>query len=220
VTADRQWKRLYPVRFRHLAKEENFGRWDQVRFNYGLPPQDSRAESCRVHEESIKVIGHLETKFRSGLLLPLVKRSAKHAAADGASLALIQPKIPRFTWRGKKPERIEAEKLAYRAAARQQNLFDKELTELDPTPYDFMFSFEDDDGKHHYTCGDWEIHAMFYRESRRRSAAEALRWMDGVFNEVYPKDGMAFAIGNMAKRPQVWQLLGVLKIDLSQGDLF
>jgi hypothetical protein len=44
--------------------------------------------------------------------------------------------------------------------------------------------------------------------------------MDHVFNEDYPKQGMAFAIGNQAKRPQTWQLLGVLRLDeLDQGDL-
>ncbi len=35
--------------------------------------------------------------------------------------------------------------------------------------------------------------------------------MDGVFNEDYPRRGMVFAIGNMTKRPQTWQLLGVLR---------
>ena len=29
----------------------------------------------------------------------------------------------------------------------------------------------------------------------------------------YPKRGMLFAVGNQAKRPQVWQLLGVLRVD-------
>ena len=54
---------------------------------------------------------------------------------------------------------------------------------------------------------------MFWRERKRTSETEALRWMDGTFNEEYPRRGMAFAIGNMAKRPQTWQLLGVLRLD-------
>jgi hypothetical protein len=61
---------------------------------------------------------------------------------------------------------------------------------------------------------------MFWRESRRTSEAKALEWMDHVFNEDYPKQGMAFAIGNQAKRPHTWQLLGVIRLDeLDQGDL-
>jgi hypothetical protein len=32
---------------------------------------------------------------------------------------------------------------------------------------------------------------------------------------------MAFALGNQAKRPQTWQLLGVIRLDeVTQGELF
>jgi hypothetical protein len=42
-----------------------------------------------------------------------------------------------------------------------------------------------------------------------------------VYNDEYPKKGMAFALGNQAKRPQTWQLLGVIRLDeLAQSDLF
>lgn len=54
---------------------------------------------------------------------------------------------------------------------------------------------------------------MFYRERLRRGETAALAWMDGTFNEDYPRRGMVFAIGNQAKRPQVWQLLGVIRLD-------
>lgn len=61
---------------------------------------------------------------------------------------------------------------------------------------------------------------MFRRESRRKSAAEALKWMDHVFNTEYPQRGMVFAIGNQAKRPQTWQLLGIIRLDeLDQQEL-
>ena len=45
--------------------------------------------------------------------------------------------------------------------------------------------------------------------------------MDSVFNDEYPKRGMVFAMGNQAKRPQTWQLLGVIRLDNpKQGELF
>jgi hypothetical protein len=37
--------------------------------------------------------------------------------------------------------------------------------------------------------------------------------MSGKFNDEYPRAGMAFALGNQAKRPQTWQLLGVIRLD-------
>jgi hypothetical protein len=45
--------------------------------------------------------------------------------------------------------------------------------------------------------------------------------MAKTFNEEYPAKGMAFALGNMAKRPQTWHLLGVLRLDEQrQKDMF
>src|SRR6266496_4083795 len=59
VTADRKWKRLYPVRFRHLQGDQSFSRWDWVTFKYTQPLRDQRIESCHVFEDSIAVDGML-----------------------------------------------------------------------------------------------------------------------------------------------------------------
>lgn len=221
VTLDRQWKRLYPVRFRHLTGDSAFKRWDLVSYDYGRPKQDTRQESCHVHEESIQVDGKLDEKARTRLLSPLIVGSAEDAMSRGQSLALIRPRNPRFRWKAKSPGVIEAEKAGFARAARQIGMFDQHLAAMEPTPYHFGFSFEDSAGKHTYQCGDWEAHAMFWNESRRSNAAKALAWMDATFNDTYPKAGMVFAIGNQAKRPKTWQLLGVLKLpEEKQGDLF
>ncbi|CAJ0878526.1 hypothetical protein AMST5_02977 [freshwater sediment metagenome] len=222
VTAERQWKRLFPVRFRHLKGESSFSRWHWVSFNYGPPKSDTREESCHVHEESITIEGELRETERVRLLNPMLVGSAKAAAEKGHSLALIRPRNTRFLWKEKTRAELVEEREVYRFAARQTDLFDdEELAELEPTPYSFSFKFEDESGRHHYHNGDWEAHAMFWRKSQEASVTEALRWMDSVFNETYPKKGMAFALGNMAKRPQTWQLLGVIRLnDAVQGELF
>jgi hypothetical protein len=68
--------------------------------------------------------------------------------------------------------------------------------------------------------GIGKLTLCFWRECRRTSETEALRWMSETFNEEYPRRGMVFAVGNQAKRPQVWQLLGVLRLDEAlQGEL-
>ncbi len=221
VTLDREWKRLYPVRFRHLSGQNAFKRWDIVSYDYGWPKQDIREESCHVHEESIRIEGALDKPARVRLLSPLIIGSAEEAMSRGQSLALIRPRNPRFRWKVKPQGVIDAEKAAFDRAARQIGMFDEKLAALDPTPYYFSFTFEDDAGKHTYQCGDWEAHAMFWHESHRTSAERALAWMDETFNGTYPKEGMVFAIGNQAKRPKTWQLLGVLKLpEEKQGDLF
>jgi hypothetical protein len=115
---------------------------------------------------------------------------------------------------------MEDEREAFRRAASQTSMFDKELAELEPSPYEFRFRFKDEAGAHDYENGDWEAHAMFWRERNRRGDKAALEWMNAKFNEEYPRRGMVFAIGNQAKRPHVWQLLGVIRLDEAhQGEL-
>jgi len=105
------------------------------------------------------------------------------------------------------------ERAAYADAAKQTEMFDEELAALNPSPFEFRFKFEDD-STHDFQNGDWEAHAMFYRELKRTGReSEVLDWMDNTFNVEYPKNGMLFAVGNMAKRPQTWQLLGVLRVN-------
>ena len=219
VTADRQWKRLYPVRYRHLAGESAFRRWDWVSFEYGRPKSDPRAESCHVHEESIVVEKPMPEADRSKLLCAMFKASGVAAAESGCSLALIEPRNTKFSWRKKSDAELEEDRVMFREAARQHSLLDKPLAEMDPTPYEFFFQFEDGAGRHQYRNGDWEAHATIWRRRKETSEAEALRFLSEKFNDEYPKRGMAFAIGNMAKRPKTWQLLGVLRLDTAQGVL-
>jgi hypothetical protein len=179
----------------------------------------SEARSCHVFEDSIQVDGRLSEQERTRLLNSILVGSADEATARGCSLALIRPSNTRFIVHHKRPGQIEAERDAYKRAANQTSMFDKELADLEPTPVKFYFRFDDASGSHRYENGDWETHAMFRRERTRSGEAEALRWMEGTFNEEYPRKGMVFAIGNQAKRPQVWQLLGVLRLDApTQGE--
>lgn len=214
VTPDGRWKRLYPIRYRHLAGETAFGRWDIVTYRYRPPVHDKRAESCAVEEDSIHIVGEMPKRERAKLLNPLIVPSVAEAIRRGQSLALIRPTEPRFFHRSKSAIRIAEERSAYAKAARQGSLLDKELESLEPTPYEFKFAFRDADNRHTYTNGDWEAHAMFYNGKRRgKSDTEILDWMNETFNVEYPRLGMAFAVGNQAKRPQTWQLLGVIRLD-------
>ena len=138
----------------------------------------------------------------------------------GQSLAVIRPKNTRFSYKRKSAREISEERDAFQQAAKQTSLLDEELATLDPSPFEFRFRFEDDK-QHEFQNGDWEAHAMFYNGIKKgMTEAEVLDWMDNTFNVEYPKRGMLFAVGNQAKRPQVWQLLGVLRVeDSAQGAL-
>jgi hypothetical protein len=221
VTADGEWKRLFPVRFRHLGGDSSFSRWDWVRFTYRAPTRDRRAESCHVYEDSIVVEHRLAPDERSRLLAPLITGSAIAAMESGKSLTLVRPLNTRFIAKRKSAADLAEEREAYKMAAQQTSIFDKELAELEPSPFDFRFQFEDVAGRHDYQNGDWETHVMYWRWRDLYGEASALERMAGVYNDEYPMKGMVFALGNQAKRPQTWQLLGVIRLDeLVQGELF
>ena len=143
------------------------------------------------------------------------------AMEQGRSLTLIRPRNTRFIARRKSAAALTEEKEAYKIAAQQTSIFDQDLAELEPSPFDFRFQFEDDAGRHDYQNGDWETHVMFWRWRAHYGEVGALDRMASVFNDDYPEKGMVFALGNQAKRPQTWQLLGVIRLDeMTQGDLF
>ncbi len=213
VTPEGNWKRLYPIRFRHLQGDQSFKRWDIVDFKYRRPIQDRRDESCHVYEDSIFVIGETPDREKSRMIERILVGSASEAALKQQSLALIRPKNTRFLFKKKPDGVIQKEREAFKRAASQGSFFDNDLAALLPSTYRFGFQFEDSSGGHAYQCGDWEVNAMFYNGSRRMGEKAALEWMDETFNVKYPKLGMTFALGNMAKRPQTWQLLGVIRAD-------
>jgi hypothetical protein len=211
VTPEGNWKRLYPIRFRHLQGDQSFKRWDIVDFKYGQPLRDRRDESCHVYEDSIAVVGVTPEREKSRMIERILVSSASEAAQRKQSLALIRPKNTKFLFKKKPDGIVQKEREAFKRAASQGSFFDKDLAALSPSTYRFGFQFEDSSGRHAYQCGDWEVNAMFYNGSRRMGENAALEWMNETFNVTYPKLGMTFALGNMAKRPQTWQLLGVIR---------
>ena len=68
VTFEREWKRLFPIRFRHLSGDARFRRWNIVEFEFDQPKRDNRREGCQVFEESLRVGRSVNATDRSALL--------------------------------------------------------------------------------------------------------------------------------------------------------
>ena len=70
--------------------------------------------------------------------------------------------------------------------------------------------FKDADGnRREKTCADWETSAAFFHFSKRYDEGTALAHLQKTYCEDYVRTGLVLALGNMAKRPQTWQLLGI-----------
>jgi hypothetical protein len=213
VTPEGEWRRLYPVRFRHLTGDAKFSRWDIVEYKWHRPRDDPRAESRRVEEQSLTITGSLPRNDHAPFLDPLLRPSYADAAQRGETLTLVRPKNLNFRWRRKSDAEVAGEKTAFAAASAQGSLLDEPLKAFEPCPYHLRMGFEDAAGPHHMTCGDWETSATFFGWRKRYGEAEALRHLRDTYERTYAEKGVALAMGTVAKRPNQWLLLGIIRMD-------
>ncbi|MBY5775991.1 hypothetical protein ACCT08_01195 [Rhizobium johnstonii] len=212
VTPDGEWKRLYPIRYRHGGEE--FTRWDNVSFDYIPNAHDKRVESCKILQGTLKNLGPARAADKQAILEPLITPTVEDATALGRSLTAIRPTSLRFIHRRKRQQIIDAEKAAYIGAAKQVNMLDREVEAFEPTPYALSFAFTDQAGRlHTHQCGDWETHATFFRWSKTYGQEDALGRLREKYEEEYMKKGVALVLGTLAKRPRQWTLLGIVRLD-------
>jgi hypothetical protein len=214
ITEAGEWRRLYPVRFRQLAEEQQFVRWQWVNYTSRVPRGDHRKESRRIEENTLTTGKRLPEADRLAMLLPLVRSSTKEAAARGESLALIEPRDLRLRAKPKSAKLIEAERHAIQEAGRQHSFLDSSLTKFEPCPYAIQIAFTDQDGdRHSPQCGDWEATATFFHLRRRlMSDQEIITHLTDAYTGVRPRRRILFAMGTVARRPRQWLLLGVLRV--------
>lgn len=214
VTPEGQWRRLFPIRYRHLAGDQKFVRWDIVEYRPEQPRDDTRSESRRVAEDTLKVVGSIPGRDRSVFFDRLVQPSYAAAARLGQSLALVRPSALRFRWRPKSQAEIDAEQTRREAALAQGQLFHADVKAMGICPFHLRIHFEDADGPHGMVCGDWETPAAFFNLRRSYGEAAALEHLRSEYEERYAASGgVALALGTVKKRPAQWTLLGVIRLD-------
>ena len=213
VTAEKKWRRLFPVRFRQLADQQQFRRWQWLDYSWRRPRDDTRHESRRVEEDSIIAGDTLPSRDRLQFLLPLLRTSTLEAIARGESLAIIEPRDLRLKARAKRPVDIEAERTRYRAAAMQGLLFDAALAEMQPCPYAIQVPFVDQDGVPHAPlCEDWETSATFFNLRKRMGDTDIIAHLERAYTDRGGGRRVFLAMGTVKRRPRQWLLLGIIRI--------
>lgn len=216
VTLNGEWRRLFPIRFRHLSGDAQFKRWDVIEYRSEPPKDDRRSESRHVHENSLAPQGVLAKSSRERLLSPLIRASIKDAAETGESLTLIRPKNVKFICRQKRESELIREQDHRKNRAAQGSLLDRELNALETCPYHLYLRFEDGTGSHRMECADWETAAAYFKFSKDYGPSKALDLLRETYEVTYPLRGVVFALGTQKKRPKQWLLLGIIRLDESQ----
>jgi len=157
---------------------------------------------------------------REGYFDPLFRDSVKQAADLGESLTLVRPTNLRMKWKLKSGAEIATDAARRGQTLRQGSLFDKELAQLQPCPFDIRIEFDDAGGHHDMACSDWETGAAFFNLRTTLGDEGALERLRVTYETQYAAaGGVAVALGTVKKRPQQWLLLGVLRLDETRQPL-
>ncbi|RNI17978.1 hypothetical protein EFY87_18905 [Flexivirga caeni] len=218
------WIRLYPINFRHLpAATEQFKKYDIVTVEC-TPAGEARFESWRPNMSTLHVESSLPAwRRRQELLDPIIDDSMcclrRNAAADATarSLALVRPaEILGFRlehhpgWSKDEQSKIDGyvNQLGFEVFEEVQD-----KTPLEAPRFRGFYRWRCADpecGTHEQSIIDWEFVALQQHLHDRSDADAQAAIRTRFFEEMCAPDRqVAFYVGNQAKRPQTFSILGV-----------
>ncbi len=218
----RGWIRLYPINFRELNSEEKFRKYDMITVDAKPARGDQRRESWKPVITSVKKAGHLQPwRPRQSWLDPYVENSmcqlnrAVRKDPNAKSLALIRPNevtkleiVDHPGWSADDQRKIDA-------YVNQLDLFDtQERIPLEAPRFKGFYHYRCHDtqcGGHRQGMLDWEFVAFQRKRLVGLPAGKARQVLiDKFLGELCgPDRDVAFYVGNQAKRPHVFSVLGV-----------
>lgn len=214
-----EWIRIFPVPFRDLPEAQQFRKWDTVQLKVADHKSDRRPESRRPDLDTMRIVGHLESKHDWAARRAVVDLLPKYSMCElrarqkenETSLGLVVPgEVLDLT--------VERRDGAETSTARkflesQGSLFaTKDLVEV--IPFNFRYKFRCDEtgcNGHEMTNIDWEL-AEAWRKWRLTYGD------DGVMDKIKDRwigDMCAgnretmFIAGNMHQHPRSFLVLGV-----------
>ena len=220
VTEDHRLLRLYPIRFRHLAEEQRFGRFDWVETEMTRASDDPRPESFRIKEDTLRILtrGEKVTPVeRVRLWKPCIAKSLvaleDEQRESQRSLGIIRPDDGSVRFKFELLERASADDQdTARSVYVQQYLIEESLTSLPKPEYVFRYQFTSAGKQHTMQLHDWEVEATYHNYKRRYGSPEkALEKMVEFYEHRAPAMNLHLIMGNMHKRPWQFIIIGVLR---------
>jgi hypothetical protein len=183
--------RIYPIALRH--RKEPFGHYDWIEAPAMKNGGDFRAESFKIDQTNIKVVGNIGTKdgwversswiLRPSNVFSSVEALQAAEAIDHTSLGMVKPKNVRKIYARRKSdaERIEWDQARADALAQKDMFVDaetmtKELVFM-PIQYRAVFTCDDSmcDTEHDFGILDWGTYVLHRRMFAQKGPAFAER---------------------------------------------
>jgi len=237
VTEDgKELLRLYPIRYRRLPKSDQFDRYDLVEMTTTKSTSDSRPESHRVDEGSIKLIqkSKISEEARVNLWRPFIAPSIGILSEDnkknGRSLGIIRPQQQsiKFIVREAKDSNAEDQEVADMVFKEQSSLLEDPLKPITKPKYSFSYQFTCTEpnrctcikNPHIHQIHDWEVQATYFNYKHKyKSEEETLKMMKMAYQENIPKRNLHFILGTMAGHPKTFIIIGLLRSGVDPDDL-
>jgi len=220
ITEDGRLLRLYPIRYRHLKKEQQFDRFDllEVKIRKSNQEKDKRPESYKVDEDSIVILKkgkHASTASKSELWKPFISDSLSTLIEQQKickkSLGIIKPDGNSLKFKAKSVKDEDADtKSLVESSYGQANLFEKNLTPFERPEYVFYYNFRSNGKEHSMQIHDWEVQAT-YRNYKKKYGYHALDKMNDFYNNRLLDQNPHFIMGNMMRRPWQFMIIGILR---------
>ncbi|UCF43978.1 MAG: hypothetical protein JSV99_03385 [Planctomycetota bacterium] len=225
-----EWIRLYPIPFRLLDYNRQFPKYSIISVKCQRPARDKRIESYKVDQDTIKILGRLDTRNnwseRKKIVLKTLSPSFCKILQDvpaRKSLGIFKPTDIRFEISKTTPK----DEKKRRAAYNQYHLFDRKLDPIEQIPFSFYYKFKcldsPDCPDHKLMIHDWEL-MQSHRTWRRRYKDTTVllskitqKWFDELCG---PKKDTYFYVGNMWQHPKQFIVLGVFYPPKSHPTLF
>lgn len=222
LTPEGQFVRLYPIRYRHLARDQRFDRWDVIEYEAERPRDDYRPESRHVNEDTIHVAQsreHLTDEQRVRLWAPhvtdsLVKLKELNVATE-RSLGIVRPDpgTVKFTC-----SRLSAdEAMAKQAEFKQVSLLQPDTLPELPVEYEFRYRFACGGTSHNMRIHDWEVQAAYFAYKRKYGDG-TLAVLRQEYEERIPVRNLHFVMGTMHAHPRQFIIIGLLRSPISPED--
>lgn len=241
LTEAGQWIRLYPIEFRQLPSELQFGKWTWIEGRIKKSASDFRLESYNLDHDSIKIIEKVSTSNfwheRRRILsehtdVSLESLEELHKT-EKRTLGYIKPlKILDFVIEPSSRE-WEAEKLEALKSATQPRLFEKNTRKskvLEKIPFSFFYRFVCNDPScqgHKLQILDWEVSESFrkWRKSYKSEDAALRKMRQRYFEEFTHTKDLGLILGTIFSRDRfgAFSIIGLVyppKLQFEQLSLF
>lgn len=216
------WVRLYPIRFTELPKDQRFKKYQLIEAVAVKSEKDSRPESYRVEEETIRVLGEPvgtggAWSERKRLLsdAPIVSlcELQRMQKVDRTSLGMIRVReVTHFRTVPADEEKYEKAEKKYEYAA-TADLFNEGTLRVEALSFKYQYWFLcTDTGCRGHKCSviDWEAYELHRKMSRKWGEDGAFEKVKQMYVDTIcgPDKETHFFMGNMQAHPGSFLMLG------------